>query len=88
MTQGEFNNKYIDYLDDGHYGMDLGRDADPDMIKFLDEVFENILVHVPGFKFQQIKTKFGYARFYTNLRPIEFGIAIENRMNYFLNKDK
>lgn len=65
-TSKEFNEKYEDYIDEGHYGMDIN---EPSILMYLDQVF-NDLTQIPGFKFQQIKTKFGLARVYTNLQEI------------------
>lgn len=56
----EFNEKYKDYLGKGHYGLDLNN---PEIIKFLDKEFEE-LVKIPGFKYYQIKSKFNSYRFY------------------------
>ena len=61
MTAEDFNKKYSDYLETGHYGLAI---EDEDVIKYLDDVFENKLVHIPNFEYSQIKTKFGSARFY------------------------
>lgn len=59
----EFNDKYKDYLEEGHYGMDI---EVPAVIAYVDEIF-NDLTKIPGFKYEQIKTKYGLARVYTNL---------------------
>ena len=59
----EFNIKYKDYLEEGHYGMDIDI---PSVITYVDQIF-NDLTQIPGFKYQQIKTKYGLARVYTNL---------------------
>lgn len=62
-TTTEFNEKYKDYLEEGHYGIDIN---EPSVITYVDQIF-NDLIQIPGFKYQQIKTKFGLARVYTNL---------------------
>ena len=62
-TTKEFNNKYDYYIEEGHYGMDIN---EPSVITYVDQIFSD-LVHIPGFKYQQIKTKYGLARVYTNL---------------------
>jgi hypothetical protein len=59
----EFNTKYKDYLEEGHYGMDI---EVPAVLTYVDQIF-NDLTQIPGFKYQQIKTKYGLARVYTNL---------------------
>ena len=62
-TEEEFNEKYKDYIEEGHYGMAIG---EPSVLTYVDQIF-NDLTKIPGFKFSQIKTKFGMARVYTNL---------------------
>ena len=66
MTVNEFNEKYKEYLEEGHYGLDI---SDPVIIKYLDEIFQG-LIKIDGFKYSQIKGKFGMGRFYTNLYQI------------------
>lgn len=65
-TSSEFNEKYKDYLEEGHYGMDIN---EPSVLAYVDQIF-NDLTQIPGFKYQQIKTKFGLSRVYTNLDEI------------------
>ena len=62
----EFNDKYKDYLEEGHYGMDIN---EPSVLAYVDQIF-NDLTKIPEFKYQQVKTKFGLARVYTNLQDI------------------
>lgn len=83
MTVNEFNEKYKDYLEEGHYGLDLNN---PNIIKYLDEIFEG-LIKIPGFKYTQIKEKFGLSRFYTNLYELigKPGLIISNKIEYDLN---
>lgn len=83
MTVNEFNEKYKDYLEEGHYGLDLNN---PNIIKYLDEIFEG-LIKIPGFKYTQIKEKFGSSRFYTNLYELigKPGLIISNKIEYDLN---
>ena len=78
MKIDEFNEKYKDYLEDGHYGLDIGY---PSVIEYLDEVFQD-LIKIPGFKYSQIKLKFNSARFYTNLYEImpRFGRLIDSKI--------
>jgi hypothetical protein len=61
MTVTEFNEKYKDYLEERHYGLDINI---PSVIEYLDSIFDNGLVNLPGFKYSQIKLKFNMARFY------------------------
>ena len=65
-TSKEFNEKYKDYIEEGHYGMDIN---EPSVLAYVDQIF-NDLTWIPGFKYLQIKTKFGLARVYTNLEDI------------------
>jgi hypothetical protein len=86
MKIKEFNEKYKDYLEEGHYGLDIN---DPCIINYLDEIFQG-LIKIPGFKYSQIKEKFHTGRFYTNLREI-LGKAdyitnkVESELTLFLN---
>jgi hypothetical protein len=59
----EFNTKYAEYIEEDNYGMVIGV---PAVLSYIDTVF-NDLIKIPGFKYSQIKTKFGLARVYTNL---------------------
>lgn len=60
MTAEQFNEKYQDYLEEGHYGLDV---HDEDFIKWLDTKFEEFIKR-DGFSYSQIKAKFGMGRFY------------------------
>lgn len=66
MTTVEFNEKYAQYLPKGWYGLDID---DVDVIIWLDNLFEQYLIKIEGFKYHQIKVKFGIndIRFYSNL---------------------
>ena len=66
MTTDEFNEKYFDYLEEGHYGLAL---ENPSVIKYLDQMFEG-LIKIPGFQYSQIKIKYDMICFYTNLHII------------------
>ena len=62
-TTKEFNEKYKEYIEEGHYGMDI---HEPSVLAYVDQIFSD-LIKIPGFEFSQIKTKYGMARVYTNL---------------------
>jgi hypothetical protein len=62
-TSNEFNDKYKNNIEEGHYGIYID---EPSVLTYVDQIF-NDLIQIPGFKYQQIKTKFGLARVYTNL---------------------
>lgn len=81
MTTIEFNEKYRDYLKDGHYGMSIPNEK---VISALDKVFEQTLTKIPGFKFTQIKIKFKQARFYSNL-GMETNLMVESFIEEILN---
>lgn len=75
-TNEEFNEKYKDWLDEGHYGCDIGNE---ECIKWLDKVFEAFIL-VPEFRYQQIKWKFGKARFYADNCPVSTYL-VEQKLN-------
>lgn len=85
-TNQEFNEKYKDYIEEGHYGMDIG---EPSVLAYVDQIF-NDLTQIPGFKYQQIKTKFGLARVYTNLEDLMpfagriINQELEEKINFIL----
>ena len=81
MTTNEFNEKYGEYLEEGHYGPDV---AIPTVIEYLDEVFQG-LIKIPGFKYTQIKLKFNMCRFYTNLYDVMGGLG--SKINDMVEKD-
>lgn len=65
MTSDEFNLKYKDYLEDGHYGLEL---EDEKIIEYLDNEFQE-LIKIPNFKYSQIKFKFNWFCFYADNLP-------------------
>lgn len=79
MTNNDFNVKYNKYLEEGHYGLDINI---IEVIDFLDNIFQDF-IKIPGFKYTQIKLKFGYCRFYTTLN-IELTFAIEYWVNQII----
>jgi hypothetical protein len=85
-TSNEFNNKYNQYIEEDHYGMDIN---EPSVIAYVDQIF-NDLTQIPGFKYQQIKTKFGLARVYTNLDDLMPFVGriinqeLEEKINFIL----
>jgi hypothetical protein len=64
MTIEQFNERYAQYLEEGHYGLDIDN---PSVINYLDELFKEITFKYPDFQYSQIKVKFGEGRFYNNL---------------------
>jgi hypothetical protein len=85
-TSNEFNNKYKEYIEEDHYGMAIN---EPSVIAYVDQIF-NDLTQIPGFKYQQIKTKFGLARVYTNLDDLMPFVCriinqeLEEKINFIL----
>jgi len=80
MKAKEFNGKYGNFLEEGHYGLAIDI---PDIVDFLNEIFKD-LVRIHDFKYMQIKVKFGYARFYAKGITADMTYMIENRLNQIL----
>lgn len=78
MKTQEFNQKYIDYLEQGHYGLDL---YDQDFVDWLDLRFQDFIKQ-PGFTYSQIKEKFGHGRFYCTGLTIEQIREVEDKITY------
>lgn len=76
-TSNEFNEKYKDYLEDGHYGLSIDN---PKIVDFLDRIFIELTL-IPNFKYSQIKMKFGTSRFYSTLRVGVLSYVIEQEIN-------
>jgi hypothetical protein len=85
-TNKEFNDKYNAYLEEQHGGMQI---QVPAVLSYIDQIF-NDLTEIPGFQYQQIKTKFGLARVHTNLEDIMPFVGrvinqeIEEKINFIL----
>jgi len=60
MTSEQFNQKYEDFLEEGHYGLALSK---PEAIEYLDKEFQEF-IKIPGFRYSQIKGKFNWFCFY------------------------
>lgn len=76
MNQQQFNQKWSAFLEEGFYGLAINN---PLVIEYLDQVFEG-LTKIPGFKYYQIKEKFNYSQFYSNLNEVtstEIGLMIQ-----------
>jgi hypothetical protein len=84
MTANEFNKKYKDYLEEGHYGLDINI---PSVVNYLDSIFDKGLVNITGFKYSQIKLKFNMARFYFDTdMPNSLETIISNGIEEKINK--
>lgn len=62
MNSTEFNNKYDEWLEQGHYGLAID---DDEVVDFLDRIFQD-LTKIERFTYAQIKLKFNMARFYAD----------------------
>ena len=82
MTAEEFNEKYKEYLEEGHYGLAI---SDPEFINWLDEKFQQF-IKTPGFTYLQIKAKFGMGRFYATGISDEEINQVEKRITKLCNK--
>lgn len=76
MTADEFNEDWKDYLEKGHYGLDINI---PSVVKYLNEEFQ-VLSEIPGFSYSQIKLKFNMARFYCEPDSID-SLGIEREID-------
>lgn len=76
MTVEQFDEKYKDYLEDGHYGLAINNE---EFINWLDDKFQEFIKQ-PGFKFSQIKAKFGMGRFYAEGLTDEQILEVEKKI--------
>lgn len=82
MTIEQFNEKYKDFLEEGHYGLAVGEEK---FMDYLDKKFQEF-IKIPGFKYSQIKVKFGMGRFYCEgLSPEEVN-EVENKITEYCKK--
>jgi len=90
MTYTEFNEKYKEYIKEGFDGLEIDY---PAITGYLVGIMEELIL-IPGFKFSQIKSKFGTARFYNNLDEIVPTLGrileheIEERINFLLRVER
>jgi len=80
MNIDEFNEKYKEYLEEGHYGLAI---ENKEVIKFLDKEFEKHLNSGKKFSYSQIKMKFKFARVYTTLSG-DINAFLENKIEEIL----
>lgn len=76
MEYKEFNEKYKDYLETGHYGLDINI---PEFTEWLDNKFQEF-IKLPNFKYSQIKAKFGMGRFYAEGIPECYIYEVEQKI--------
>lgn len=84
MTAEQFNEKYKDFLEEGHYGLDVHA---PEFIKWLDVKFEDF-IKKPNFTYSQIKAKFGYGRFYCEGLDMKEISEVEQKITDMHSGDK
>lgn len=72
----EFNRKYKDFLEEGHYGLDLYKQ---EAIDYLDKEFQEF-IKIPGFKYSQIKSKFNFFCFYNKGLSVEKTTEVEQKL--------
>ena len=77
MTSDEFNEKYKQWLVEGHYGLAI---SSASVIEMLDREFQE-LTKVPEFQYYQIKLKFNMARFYAKGIPLSACDRIEKQID-------
>lgn len=81
LTAEAFNEKYKDYLEDKHYGLDLHK---PEAIEYLDKKFQEF-IKIPGFQYSQIKSKWDYFCFYSTL-PAKETNEVEKHLKEIYNE--
>lgn len=81
MTADEFNEKWKDHLEKGHYGMAFD---EIQIIELVDKAFTKLLETHPNFTYTQIKEKFGSSRAYVYNVPDNFENDLELQINLLL----
>ena len=76
MTSEEFNQKYKDFLEEGHYGLALDR---PEVVEYLDNEFQEF-IKIPEFTYSQIKSKFNWFCFYNTSLSVEKTREVEQKL--------
>ena len=77
MTSKVFNNKYKNYIVEGFRGLEFDI---PECTEYLDNKIQDIINEYPYFELKQIKVKFNWYCFVSNL-PIEIGHEITQKLN-------
>ena len=75
----DFNEKWFEFLAEGHYGLDIWCE-NPKLYEYLDKEFEQ-LTKIPEFKYYQIKLKFNMARFYADGISTDKMFELEDNIN-------
>lgn len=88
MTTEQFNEKYKQWIPQGWDGLEFDI---PEVTEYLDKVMQDMIT-IPGFELNQIKLKFGMARFYfdsswTNKHlHAALELSIEEKINKIIKK--
>ena len=82
MTPEEFDEKYKDFLEEGHYGLALDNE---EAIDYLDEKFQEF-IKIPEFSFTQIKGKYHWFCFYCKGLDNHIVREVENKLFEIYNK--
>jgi hypothetical protein len=84
MTTKEFDEKYQDYLEDGFDGMEFENE---EIIGLCDTYFQK-WINYPGFKYAQIKSKFGTSRVYCEGVSAQETHELENEIDKILKNNE
>lgn len=84
MTAKEFNEKYKHHLKENFYGC---TGFDEGLIDWLDTQFQEFSKN-PDFVYYQIKSKFGYGRFYADGITTEERLAVEDKITEYVNREQ
>lgn len=82
MTAEQFNEKYKDYLEEGHYGLAIDEE---ELTSWIDNKFQEFIKR-PGFSYSQIKLKFGSGRFYCEKISVEELLEAERKITELCNR--
>lgn len=83
MTIEEFDEKWKNHLEPGHYGLAIDNEKVTD---YLDETFTQLKKQFPDFQYSQIKLKFGTARVYMEPHQIDTH-TIEQTINKIIKNE-
>ena len=86
MNTTEFNKKYADYIEERFEDQGLMINHEK-AIEFLDEIFGQVLIHIPGFKYSQIKMKFNSSRVYVDNVPASLMFWMEDSINHIIKSN-
>jgi hypothetical protein len=85
MTSEEFNGKWIDHLEKGHYGMAIEQ---PAIVEFMDKEFEKEVLVNPTFTYSRIRRLYDVASIHASIDMYKICIwelAIDEAFKYLKN---